>query len=161
MIRVILTGGTIDKQYDEISGQLCFEQSRIRDMLRQARCTVPVTIELLMLKDSLDMQDTDRMAIKQACLKATEKHIIVVHGTDSMVETARFMAKGISEKTIVLFGAMVPYSFGYSDALFNLGSALCAVQLLENGTFITMNGKVFSWDNVQKNREKALFDTLS
>jgi L-asparaginase len=159
MIRFLVTGGTIDKEYNELNGELYFPKTHLSLMLEQARCNYPVVTEQLMLKDSLEMSLSDREAIKKVCLAAVEDKILVTHGTDTMVETARHLA-GIKYKTIILFGAMIPYSMGSSDALFNLGCAFSAVQTLQNGVYITMNGHIFTWDNVQKLKQQGLFDTL-
>ncbi len=160
MIRIIITGGTLDKRYNETDGQLLFTQTSLPAMLKQARCTVPVSLEQLMLKDSLDMSDDDRELIKQACLTVAEDQILITHGTDTMVHTAKYLSAAIKSKTVVLLGAMIPYSFGNSDALFNLGCAMSAVQTLGPGIYITMNGQLFNWDNVQKNRQQGIFQTL-
>ena len=160
MIRLIITGGTIDKQYNELNGELYFPNTQMTELLIQARCTVPIVTELLMLKDSLDMGDSDRVKISNACLQASENKIMMTHGTDTMVATAGQLAKTVKNKTIVLFGAMIPYRLGHSDALFNFGCAMSAVQLLGEGVFICMNGKIFDWDNVQKLTEVGRFDML-
>ncbi len=159
MIRFLITGGTIDKEYNELNGELFFPKSHLSIMLAQARCNYPVVTEQLMLKDSLEMSVSDRETIKKACLTATENYILITHGTDTMVETAKCLGS-IKDKTIVLFGAMVPYSLGDSDALFNLGCAFSAVQVLQNGVYICMNGQIFPWDNVQKLKHLGIFDTL-
>ena len=160
MIRLIITGGTIDKQYNELNGELHFSNSQLPEMLSQARCTLPLITEQLMLKDSLEMNPSDRQIVANACLQADEDKIIIAHGTDTMVKTAQQLTKAVPDKTIVLFGAMIPYRFGYSDALFNLGCALSSVQLLESGVFIAMNGQVFKGDNVQKLTQLGQFDVL-
>ena len=159
MIRFLITGGTIDKEYNELNGELYFPKTHLIEMLKQARCKYPVATEQLMLKDSLEMSVNDRERIKIACLSAVENKIIVTHGTDTMVDTARHLV-GIKDKTIVLFGAMIPYSMSNSDALFNLGCAFSAVQTLQNGVYISMNGHIFPWDNVQKLKQQGMFDTL-
>lgn len=160
MIRLIITGGTLDKQYNETDGQLLFTRSGLPEMLVQARCTVPIALETLMLKDSLDMSDKDRESVKQTCIAAQEDKIIITHGTDTMVQTARYLAAGLSSKTVVLLGAMIPYRFGNSDALFNLGCAVAAVQILAPGIYITMNGQIFDWHNVHKNKRQGRFQVL-
>lgn len=160
MIRVIITGGTIDKHYNEINGQLTFSDSTIPDLLKTARCTVPIVYEQLELLDSLDMSDDDRHRIKKACLASNEKKIIITHGTDTMVETGLLLKSTVKDKTIVLTGAMVPYRVSNSDAMFNLGTALCAVQSQQPGTYIAMNGFVFSCDQVRKNKKLGRFEAI-
>ncbi len=157
-IKLLLTGGTIDKEYNELTGELGFVETHINDMLKQARCQVDLSIQQVMLMDSLQMQGEHRQQILAACQTSQEKQIIITHGTDSMVDTAEVLGKYISDKVIVLLGAMIPYIFKNSDALFNLGSAISAVQCLENGIYIAMNGKIFSWRDVQKNRELGVFE---
>ena len=161
MIRIIITGGTIDKQYNELNGELYLPQTHVPAMLEQARCTLPVKLEEVMLKDSLDMLDTDREKVKNACIAAVESKIVITHGTDTMVETARHIAASIENKTIVLLGAMIPYTIDSSDALFNLGCAISAVQTLKHGVYITMNGEIFDWDNVEKLKNEGKFITCN
>lgn len=157
-MKILITGGTIDKQYNPLNGELRFEQSAIKDMLEQSRSTVKVELTTLMLKDSLEMNDQDRQVIAQACYDSDDQQIMITHGTDTMVETAHQIAAGLSaEKTVVLFGAMVPYQFKQSDALFNFGCAMSAVQILAPGVYITMNGQVFDYREVQKNRTLGQF----
>ena len=156
-IKVLITGGTIDKQYNELNGELIFTQSSVEDMLAQGGTKLDISVETVMLKDSLDMDDNDRQKILTSCLACEESQIIITHGTDTMVETSQVLAAGIKDKTIVLLGAMVPYQFKNSDALFNLGCAIAAVQTLGNGVYITMNGKIFNYDEVIKNRELGEF----
>lgn len=152
-IKVLATGGTLDKRYNPLNGELIFSQTSIDELLKQSRNTVELDLDVLMLKDSLEMNDTDREIISKACIKSEEKHIVITHGTDTMVESAQAIAKSIgSDKTVVLLGAMVPYQFKQSDALFNFGCALTAVQILSPGVYITMNGQVFDYREVQKNR---------
>ena len=160
-IKLLLTGGTIDKHYDELTGQLGFQESYIEEMLQQARCHLALSIQQVVFKDSLDMQDTDRQQILQACQTCSQHHIVITHGTDTMVETAILLAQHMSNKTIVLLGAMIPYTLKHSDALFNLGAALTAVQCLTSGIYITMNGKIFPWDQVQKNCQLGQFEIRS
>jgi L-asparaginase len=160
-IRVFVTGGTFDKEYDELRGTLDFEDTHVPEMLRLGRCELDVAVRTLMMVDSLDMTDEDRATIVDNCRRAEETQIVVTHGTDTMVETAQALAQAITDKTIVLTGAMVPYAFGSSDGLFNLGSALSFAQVLPAGVYIAMNGKYFSWDNVRKNREIGAFETVS
>ena len=159
-VRVFVTGGTFDKEYDERTGKLYFEETHIPEMLRLGRCDVEVDVETLMMVDSLDMTDAQRQRVVDACRACAEKCIVITHGTDTMVETAGAIAGGVTGKTVVLTGAMVPYAFGSSDGLFNLGSALSFVQALPPGVYIAMNGRSFTWDNVRKNREEGVFERL-
>ncbi len=154
----MITGGTIDKEYDKIQGKLVLSKSHIDELLNQARCTLDVSVDTCMLKDSLNMDLNDRKKIRDTCLSFTENKIVVTHGTDTMIETANLLAKDIKEKTIVLFGAMIPFSFGNSDALFNFGTALASAQSLPYGVYVTMNGIVFNNDNVRKNKETGYFE---
>ena len=159
-IRILVTGGTFDKEYDELTGQLFFKQSHIGEMLRLGRSRVDVSVATVMMIDSLDMTDADRAAIVNACTRSAEEQIVITHGTDTMTQTAAALAPVVSGKTIVLTGAMVPYAFGSSDGLFNLGSALSFVQVLPPGVYIAMNGKCFPWDRVRKNRELGEFEEV-
>ena len=159
MIKLLITGGTIDKQYDELNGELIFTQSGVEDMLAQGRAKLEISPETVMLKDSLDMDNKDRQQILKACLVCDESQIVITHGTDTMVETSQVLAAEIKDKTIVLLGAMVPYQFKNSDALFNLGCAIAAVQTLEDGIYITMNGKIFNYDEVIKNKDLGEFQS--
>jgi len=161
VIRVLVTGGTFDKEYDELRGVLSFRDTHLPEMLRLGRCRVEVAIDALMMIDSLEMTDADRARIVARCRDADEPRIVVTHGTDTMVETARALgAAALAGKTVVLTGAMVPYAFGSSDGLFNLGSALSFVQALPPGVYIAMNGRWFTWDRVRKNRETGVFESL-
>lgn len=160
MIRIFITGGTFDKTYDEIQGRLAFADTHLTEMLQLGRCRVDVSLRTLMMIDSLDMTDADREVIVRSCARCEESQIVITHGTDTMVETAAALAKGVSGKTIVLTGAMVPYAFGSSDGLFNLGSALSFVQVLPQGVYVAMNGRHFRWDAVRKNRETGVFEPL-
>lgn len=160
-IRAFVTGGTFDKEYDELTGALFLRNTHVPGMLRRGRCGLNVEVETLMMVDSLDMTPAQRQQIADACRSARESHIVITHGTDTMVETAREIAAINEGKTIVLTGAMVPYAFGSSDGLFNLGSALSIVQTLPAGVYIAMNGQCFRWDNVRKNREAGVFETIS
>lgn len=159
-IRILITGGTFDKHYDELKGVLTFKNSHLPDIIKQVRITIPVELEINQLVDSLEMGDQDRQNILSACTRAPEDKIIITHGTDRMVDTAKVLGPASLNKTIVLTGAMVPYSVAGSDALFNLGCAFTAVQLLTPGVYITMNGRVFSWNGVRKNYEKGVFEAL-
>ena len=162
MIRIFVTGGTFDKQYNELTGTLAFTKTHLPEMLRLGRSRVEVAVETLMMIDSLDMTAADRARIVDRCRRATETHILITHGTDTMVETAHALATSVpplTEKTIVLTGAMVPYAFGSSDGLFNLGSALSFVQVLPPGVYVAMNGRYFPWDRVRKNKETGVFES--
>ena len=159
-IRILITGGTIDKEYDPLTGELTFPKSHLSNMLNQVRCKVRFVLEEMMLKDSLEMKDGDREEILKKCAHCSENRIVITHGTDTMVETARLLGDKVKGKTVVLVGAMIPYAFGASDALFNLGCAFSAVQALQPGVYITMNGKIFLWNNVRKNRESGEFEEI-
>lgn len=157
MIKLIITGGTLDKRYNELNGELYFPETHLPAMLKQARCTVEFDLQQLMLKDSLEMMDADRDLIRQACTSSATQQIVITHGTDSIVDTAKYLAMIVHDKTIVLVGAMIPYTINESDALFNLGCAVTAVQVLPAGVYITMNGKVFDWDKVSKDKQLGEF----
>jgi len=160
-IRLFVTGGTFDKEYNELDGTLFFEDTHLPEMLRLGRCRLELSIRTLMMIDSLDMTSADRALIVEQCRTAAEHRIVITHGTDTMVDTARVLAAAFppeSNKTIVLTGAMVPYAFGSSDGLFNLGSALSFVQVLAPGVYIAMNGRWFPSDRVHKNRETGVFE---
>jgi L-asparaginase len=159
-IRIFVTGGTFDKEYNELTGSLEFKDTHLPEMLRLGRCRIDVSIRTLMMIDSLDMTDADRAIIVEQCRQASESRIVVTHGTDTMVETAAALATALaaSGKTVVLTGAMVPYAFGSSDGLFNLGSALSFAQTLPAGVYLAMNGRCFAWDRVNKNRETGVFE---
>jgi L-asparaginase len=159
-IRIFITGGTFDKEYNELNGSLFFKDTHLPEMLTLGRSRVPVDVRTLMMIDSLEMTDTDRETIALNCLRTSEDKIVITHGTDTMVETARVIAGKVRGKTIVLVGAMVPYKFGSSDGLFNLGSALAFVQTLPPGVYITMNGRYFNWDNVRKNKKIGEFEKI-
>src|SRR3982750_2201520 len=159
-IRIFITGGTFDKEYNELTGQLYFKDSHLPEMLELGRNLVPIEIRTLMMVDSLEMSDDDRKLIAEHCTKSPEDKIIITHGTDTMAETARVIADRVKNKTIVLTGAMVPYKFGSSDGLFNLGSAMAFVQTLPAGTYIAMNGKYFAAENVRKNKQTGTFEEL-
>ena len=159
-IRILVTGGTFDKEYNELTGELFFKDTHLSEMLKLGRCRVDVDVRTLMMIDSLDMTEQDRVMIADNCMKAEEKKIIITHGTDTMADTAKFLAGKVTGKTIVLTGAMIPYKFGSSDGLFNLGSAMAFVQSLPQGVYVAMNGKYFHWDNVRKNRKTGQFEEL-
>ena len=159
-IRIFVTGGTFDKEYDEVRGTLFFKDTHLPEMLERARSRLSVSIRTLMMVDSLKMTDEDRELIVHQCRTADEERIVITHGTDTMVDTAAALAKAVDGKTIVLTGAMVPFAFGSSDGLFNLGSALSLVQVLAPGVYVAMNGRWFTWDNVRKNRDSGVFEAL-
>ncbi len=156
-VRIFVTGGTFDKEYDEINGRLYFKDSHISEMLKLGRCQLTVDIRTLMMIDSLDMTDADRSIILNAARSATEKHILITHGTDTMETTARLLGLEGLDKTIVVTGAMIPYAFGSSDGLFNLGAAMAFAQCLPSGVYVAMNGRYFTWDNVEKDRRTGFF----
>jgi len=159
-VRIFITGGTFDKEYNELNGELFFKDSHLPEMLRLGRCKVDVDIRTLMMIDSLEMTDEDRELIARHCETCEEKQIVITHGTDTLTDTAKILANKVPDKTIVLTGAMVPYKFGSSDGLFNLGSALAFVQTLRTGVYIAMNGKCFNWNNVRKNKQTGMFEEL-
>ena len=160
-IKVFITGGTFDKEYDEINGRLYFNDTHLPELLDLGRCGLDVSIRTLMMIDSLEMTDQDRELIVNACRKSEEKSIVITHGTDTMEVTAKALGEAaITDKTIVLTGAMIPYKFGSSDGLFNLGTALAFVQSLPPGVYVAMNGKYFTWDNVRKNKSKGIFEEV-
>ncbi|HUU35510.1 MAG TPA: asparaginase domain-containing protein [Vicinamibacterales bacterium] len=161
MIRILVTGGTFDKEYDEVRGRLFFKDTHVQEMLLKGRSRVPVSIRTLMMIDSLDMTDADRALVVEQCRQSDVDRLVVTHGTDTMVETARAIAgAGLAMKTVVLTGAMIPYAFGSSDGLFNLGSALSFAQVLPAGVYVAMNGQCFRWDEVRKNRDTAMFERV-
>jgi L-asparaginase len=158
-IRILVTGGTFDKEYDELTGRLFFRDTHVQEMLRLGRARLELTVETVMMIDSLEMDDEGRAAIVERCRAAAERAIVITHGTDTMVETAQALAAAhLDGRTIVLTGAMVPYAFGSSDGLFNLGSALSFVQVLPPGVYVAMNGRHFPWNGVRKNRETGVFE---
>jgi L-asparaginase len=162
-IRVLITGGTFDKEYDELTGRLYFRGTHLPEMLQRGRCGVEVELCTVMMVDSLEMSEEDRQVVLAHCRHAPEDRIVITHGTDTMVETAAVLGHGLagSGKTVVLTGAMVPYAFGSSDGLFNLGSAFSFVQSLPAGVYVAMNGRYFPWNDVRKNRERGIFERLS
>ena len=160
MIRILVTGGTFDKEYDELTGRLFFKETHLPEMLSRGRCRLDVSVETAMMIDSLDLDDRGRAEIVGRCRQAPETRVVITHGTDTMVETARALADArLSNKTVVLTGAMVPYAFGSSDGLFNLGSALSFVQVLPPGVYVAMNGQHFAWDAVRKNTATGIFES--
>ncbi|MBM2840291.1 MAG: asparaginase [Bacteroidetes bacterium] len=159
-VRIFVTGGTFDKEYNKLDGTLFFKDTHLSEMLTLGRCKVDVDIRTLMMIDSLEMTEEDRRSILEQCKKASEDRIIVTHGTDTMELTARLLGNAGIGKTIVLTGAMIPYKFGSSDGLFNLGSAIAFVQTLPHGVYIAMNGKYFAWNNVRKNKRTGVFEKI-
>lgn len=158
-IRILVTGGTFDKVYDERNGRLFFKDSHLAEMLRLGRCRLDTQIRTVMMVDSLEMTDGDRQMILEHCRQSPEDQIVITHGTDTMADTARLLGEKLTGKTVVLTGAMIPFAFGSSDGLFNLGSALSFVQVLPQGVYVAMNGRCFPWDNVRKNRDAGFFES--
>lgn len=159
-IKIFITGGTFDKEYDEINGQLFFKDTHIREMLSLGRCELNVDIRTLMMVDSLEMTNQDRALILENCKKTPENWIVITHGTDTIIETAKVLTHAKLNKTIVLTGAMIPYKFGSSDGLFNLGAALAFVQTLPSGVYVAMNGKWYPSDHVRKNNDTGVFEEI-
>jgi L-asparaginase len=159
-IKIFITGGTFDKEYNEQTGKLYFKNSHIYELLELGRCRLDVDIETLMMVDSIEMSKTERNYIIQKCIEEPIKQIIITHGTDTMVKTARILADAVNDKTIVLTGAMIPVRFGSSDGLFNMGSALSFVQALSPGIYIAMNGQIFNQENVRKNKKLGIFEEM-
>ena len=159
-VRILVTGGTFDKEYNEITGKLYFEDTHMREILELGRSQLGVKIRTLMLIDSLDMTDKDRATILDNCKRVKEDQIVITHGTDTMTQTAKILAEAGLDKTIVLTGAMIPYKFGSSDGLFNFGGALAFAQALPRGVYVAMNGRCFDWDKVEKNRKTGTFEDI-
>ena len=159
-IRIFITGGTFDKEYNELNGQLYFKDTHMQDLLEMGRCRLKTEIRTLMMIDSLEMTDEDRALIVHQCNQCEENKIVITHGTDTLNETAKVLAQKIKDKTIILTGAMIPIKFGSSDGLFNLGSALAFAQTLPAGVYVAMNGRYFNWDNVRKNKQTGVFEEV-
>jgi len=159
-VRLFITGGTFDKEYNELNGTLFFKDTHVPEILRLGRCHVDVDVRTLMMIDSLEMTEADRRLICEQCASCPVERIVVTHGTDTMEVTARALGEVIKDKTIVLTGAMIPYKFGSSDGLFNLGSALAFAQCLPSGVYVAMNGRCFTWDNVRKDRSRGVFEEI-
>ena len=159
-IKIFATGGTFDKEYDEINGELFFKETHLHELLNLGRSQLNVKIETLMMVDSLKMSKSEKNYIVEKCKEEKTDRIIITHGTDTMVDTAELIAKNIYNKTIILTGAMIPIKFGSSDGLFNLGSALSFIQVIDPGVYITMNGRYFKWDNVRKNNQLGIFERI-
>ena len=160
MIQVFITGGTFDKEYNELNGSLYFKETHLQEMLDKGRSRLDLQTETLFMKDSLEFTDLEREKIQEACAASTRDRILITHGTDTMTQTAEFLADRVQGKTIVLTGAMIPYKFGSSDGMFNLGSALAFVQLLPPGIYISMNGKIFPAGQVRKNLARGEFESM-
>ena len=159
-VRILITGGTFDKEYDEITGKLYFKDTHMREILDLGRSKLEVKIRTLMLLDSLEMTNHDRDVILDNCRRVSENKIVITHGTDTMTETGKVIANAKLEKTIILTGAMIPYKFGSSDGLFNFGGALAFAQALPHGVYIAMNGRYFDWNKVEKNKKTGVFEEL-
>ena len=159
-VRILVTGGTFDKEYDEITGELYFKDTHMREILELGRSKLEVKIRTLMLIDSLEMTDDDRVVILDNCKRVPENQIVITHGTDTMTVTAKVIADAALKKTIILTGAMIPYKFGSSDGLFNFGGALAYAQILPHGVYIAMNGRYFDWDKVEKNTKTGVFEEV-
>ena len=159
-VRIFVTGGTFDKEYNELNGQLFFKDTRIQEILKLGRSKLNLEIRTLMLIDSLEMTDADRDLIADNCNRCDEDRIVITHGTDTMTETAKVLAEKVKGKTIVITGAMIPYKFGSSDGLFNLGGALAFAQTLPAGVYIAMNGRYFDWNNCRKDKQNGIFEEL-
>ena len=159
-IHILVTGGTFDKEYNELTGELVFKNTHLPEMLSLARSSLQIEIQTLMMVDSLEMTDADRERITECCRSASADRIVVTHGTDTMAETAAVLGRRIHNKTIILTGAMIPYKFGSSDGIFNLGAALAYAQCLPFGVYVAMNGHAFPWDNVRKNKVIGVFEPV-
>jgi L-asparaginase len=159
-IKILVTGGTFDKEYDEINGRLYFKNTHLPELIELGRCKLDIEVRTIMMIDSLDMTDEDRKMILSYCEKSTEEQIIITHGTDTMEATAKVLGEAQLKKTIILTGALIPIKFGSSDGLFNLGSALAFVQTLPHGVYVAMQGKYFLWKNVRKNRSSGIFEDV-
>ena len=160
-VKIFITGGTFDKEYDEINGQLFFKDTHLPELLKLGRCNLKVSLHTLMMVDSLDMSEQNRELILERCRACDETQIVITHGTDTLEVTAKVLGLAALHKTIVLTGAMIPYKFGSSDGLFNLGTALAFVQSLPRGVYVAMNGRYFAWNNVRKNKTEGVFEELS
>ncbi len=162
MIQILITGGTFDKSYNHISGDLFFDKTHVPEMLKRSKCRLKIEVKTLLMIDSLEMTENDIKKIIEECKLAKSSRIVITHGTDTMVNTAKKIAERIKNKTIVITGAMIPYAFGSSsDGFFNLGSALSFVQTLDSGVYVAMNGQYFLFDNVKKNKEKGFFEKIN
>lgn len=160
-IMIMITGGTFDKEYDELNGTLYFKETHLPEMLKLGRCTVPAEVKTLMMIDSLEMTDIHREIILSYCSTCKEDKIIITHGTDTMAVTAHKLGEAALLKTIILTGAMIPYKFGSSDGFFNMGSAMAFAQSLPHGVYVAMNGRYFNWNNVRKNKKTGIFEEIT
>lgn len=160
-IRIFVTGGTFDKEYNELDGTLYFKDTHVSELLALGRCKVETSVRTLMMIDSLDMTEADRHLILENCKSCPESKIIITHGTDTMVDTARLLGPVLTGKTVILTGAMIPFKFGSSDGLFNMGGAIALVQALPDGVYVAMNGRCFPWNNVRKNRKVGAFEEIT
>ncbi|MFP4083942.1 MAG: asparaginase domain-containing protein [Desulfonatronovibrio sp.] len=160
MLKIFITGGTLDKEYRQTDGELILTKTHVNEILSTGKCGLDVDLEIIMLKDSLFMDQRDRQKILEKCLECPQEKILITHGTDTMAQTAQVLGPMLTGKTVVLVGAMIPFTFRDSDAVFNMGFALAAVQTLPAGVFIAMNARIFKWDNVRKNRESGVFEEL-
>lgn len=159
-LRIFVTGGTFDKEYNEIDGTLFFKDTHVAELLQLGRCKIPVQVRTLMMIDSLEMTESDRQTILDQCRACAEDRIIITHGTDTMADTARLLGAKLQDKTVVLTGAMIPIKFGSSDGLFNMGAAIAFVQSLPHGVYVVMGGRYFAWDKVRKNRQLGEFEEI-
>lgn len=159
-IRIFITGGTFDKEYNELTGELYFKDTHMADLLEMGRNKIQTEIRTLMMVDSQQMTDEDRDLIAYQCNQCDENKIVITHGTDTMSDTAKVLAQKVMNKTVILTGAMIPIKFGSSDGLFNLGGALAFAQTLPSGVYIAMNGRYFNWDNVRKNKQTGMFEEI-
>lgn len=160
-MKIFITGGTIDKKYNDKNGLLEFNKTHLQEMLTKARISLTFTLEEIMLVDSLDMSDEQRQLIVDKVINCDEERILITHGTDTMCETARLLQNNCKNKTIVLFGSMIPYEIENSDAMFNLGCAIGSLNLLENGVYVAMNGRTIPADNAVKNKKLGIFEKLN
>ena len=160
-IKIIVTGGTFDKEYNELNGELYFNKTHVSEMLKLGRSRVQLKIVTLMMCDSLHMTDADVKIIMDECQNSEEDKILITHGTDKMSNTAKVLGQSVKNKTVVLTGAIIPYAFGSSDGMFNLGSALAFVQTLPYGVYIVMNGRYFHYNNVNKNKQNGNFEEIN
>ncbi len=161
MLKIFITGGTLDKEYRQTDGELVLSKTHVNEILGLGRCSLDISLEIIMLKDSLFMDDQDRRIILDKCLECFTKKILITHGTDTMAQTAGLLGPVLTHKTVVLVGAMVPFTFRDSDAVFNMGFALAAVQTLPPGVYIAMNARIFGWDDVRKDKESGVFEAVS
>ncbi|MCP4123294.1 MAG: asparaginase [Bacteroidetes bacterium] len=160
-IYILVTGGTFDKEYDMINGKLYFDETHIPEILDLGRSKLNVRVRTLMMIDSLDMTEQDRVIIRDNCARLNTERIVITHGTDTMVQTAAVIAEAELPKTVIITGALIPYKFGSSDGFFNLGNALAFAQTLPHGVYIAMNGRCFQWNEVQKNKSTGYFEEIT